>query len=255
MNIIFFDIDGTLANGIEVPQSAQKAIHELRQNGNIVFICSGRALPYVKKYFYKYANGYISNNGRFATMGCCEVLYEAPVSKEIIERVLATVKRLNIGIAFFSKTSGYYVGAEEGYDEMAFIWDKGFLKKEMPTETIYSFDVYFKNKENQKILEEEWKDICLLNPHGPHPSADVTIFGSDKGDAVRSVAKYLNVSIENTYAFGDGKNDISMLKAVGHGIAMGNGCDETKEVAEFVTKDINDDGVYHACKHYHLINT
>ena len=48
-------------------------------------------------------------------------------------------------------------------------------------------------------------------------------------------------------------NDISMFKAAGHGIAMGNACDELKEIAEYVTDSVNDDGIYHAFKHYHLI--
>ena len=40
-----------------------------------------------------------------------------------------------------------------------------------------------------------------------------------------------------------------MFKAAGHGIAMGNACDELKEIAEYVTDSVNDDGIYHAFKH------
>ena len=53
--------------------------------------------------------------------------------------------------------------------------------------------------------------------------------------------------------FGDGSNDISMLKAVGHGIAMGNSVEELKECAEFITKNIGDDGVAYALKEYGFI--
>lgn len=253
MNVIFFDIDGTLANGLEVPKSAQLAIHKLRDNGNIIFICTGRALPYVKKHFYKYANGYISNNGRYAMMGCCEVLYSAPIKNEIIDRIIQSIQDKNVGVVFFSTKQGCYIGSEEGYSSLSSLFDKGMIQKGYPKESVYSCDIYYKNKDIKQALEEEWKDICLLNPHGPHPSADITILGSDKGDAIRSVAQYLQVPIENTYAFGDGINDISMLKAAGHGIAMGNACNEVKEVAEYITTDINDDGVYNACKHFGLI--
>ena len=75
----------------------------------------------------------------------------------------------------------------------------------------------------------------------------------DKGTGLTYVADHLNISTDDCYAFGDSNNDISMFKAAGHGIAMGNACDELKEIAEYVTDSVNDDGIYHAFKHYHLI--
>ena len=92
-----------------------------------------------------------------------------------------------------------------------------------------------------------------MNLHGPHPSADVTILGVDKGDAIVRVAEKLGVPLESTYAFGDGINDMCMLRKAGHGIAMGNAVAETKAVAEYVTDDINSDGVYKGLAHYGLI--
>lgn len=43
MNLVFFDIDGTLAIRKDVPASAQKALEELRNRGDLVFICTGRS--------------------------------------------------------------------------------------------------------------------------------------------------------------------------------------------------------------------
>ena len=54
-------------------------------------------------------------------------------------------------------------------------------------------------------------------------------------------------------AFGDGENDLNILKAVQLGIAMGNGEEQVKQIADYVTSDINEDGIYNACKHYKLI--
>jgi hydroxymethylpyrimidine pyrophosphatase-like HAD family hydrolase len=81
----------------------------------------------------------------------------------------------------------------------------------------------------------------------------MTVIDVGKGDAIVAVAEKLGIDIRNTYAFGDGMNDIGMLKAAGHGIAMGNGTSETKAVAEFITTDIDHDGVYNGLKHYGLI--
>lgn len=54
-------------------------------------------------------------------------------------------------------------------------------------------------------------------------------------------------------AFGDGGNDISMLEYVGIGVAMGNANPPVKERADFVTKDIDDDGIEYALRHFGLI--
>ena len=51
----------------------------------------------------------------------------------------------------------------------------------------------------------------------------------------------------------DGCNDLEMLKAVGHGIAMRNGSDELKEIAEEVCGHVADDGIYYYCKEHGLI--
>ena len=61
------------------------------------------------------------------------------------------------------------------------------------------------------------------------------------------------IAPEDAYAIGDGYNDITMMKVVGHSIAMGNAVDELKEVADYVTADILDDGLYKAFEHYDLL--
>ena len=54
-------------------------------------------------------------------------------------------------------------------------------------------------------------------------------------------------------AFGDGENDIAMIKFAGVGVSMGNGKDALKAAAEYVTTSVDDDGIYNALKHFELI--
>lgn len=254
-NLVFFDIDGTLAIKTDVPESAQEALKVLRAAGNKVFICTGRNPAYVKKFFSEYADGFICSNGRMAFMGD-EVLYDHPLSREQIIDIEERLEKTGGGYLFNGEHHGYYGGEEEGYEVIASVQQDGYAIKETDPDKmdhVYALDVWFRSVEHRLQMEEAVKDICLLNPHGPHPTADVTVLGVDKGTALVHVAEKLGVPIENTYAFGDGINDLCMLEAAGHGIAMGNAVDPVKEKAEFVTTPILEDGVKNGLKHYNLI--
>jgi Cof subfamily protein (haloacid dehalogenase superfamily) len=255
MNIVYFDIDGTLAKGIEIPASAVKALHQLRMNGNLIFICTGRPYAYAYRYFYPYANGFICFNGRYAHMGCCEVLHDAPVEKEKSDRILTILKELDAGYTFFDLDHAWYGGPEEGYADMSHGWPDGYIQKteRLSEAPVYAMDAWYRDEEHKNRIIDALQDLCLMNPHGKSPTMDATIQGEDKGSTLLEVTKKLNVPIENTYAFGDGVNDVTMLRNAGHGIAMGNAAEILKEQAEFVTDDIDKDGVMKGLKHFHLI--
>jgi hypothetical protein len=77
--------------------------------------------------------------------------------------------------------------------------------------------------------------------------------GHSKATGMEAVRKYFDISPENVYAVGDGMNDMAMIKAAAHGIAMGQGTPELLMAAEYVTDSIYEDGIYKAFKHYKLI--
>lgn len=80
-----------------------------------------------------------------------------------------------------------------------------------------------------------------------------TIIGYDKGIGIKKLLTILKIERDNSYAFGDGFNDVCMFKVVGHPIAMGNGVDVAKEASEYITSDIYDGGIYKALLHYGII--
>lgn len=254
MHIAFFDIDGTLATGTNVPASAAAALRRMRANGDLVFICTGRARAYVEANFGDYADGFVCSNGRMAFMGDRN-LVDAQLTDDQIQRFTAALDEVGAGYAFFGERDAWY-GGDEAYRDIAeSVLKLGHLPRieDAPSVHAYNFDIYFDDVEHRLRATEALGAECLVNPHGPHPSADVTVIGADKGDAVRGVAAALGVAIEDTYAFGDGINDLSMIVAAGHGIAMGNAVDELKEAAEFVTADIDEDGVALGLEHFGLV--
>lgn len=254
MNLLFFDIDGTLANGKYVPESADKAIQQARKNGDLVFICTGRNVSYACGNFHDYADGFVCNNGRLAVLQN-EVICDEPIPSETLDIILKKLDEVGAAYVFHTIDKGYLGGNPEGYSFLEIAGDAGYMVQAEDIHAIraYNYDIWFRDLDHRLKIEKALKGISLVNPHDPHPTADMTVVGFDKGEALVRVAESLNVHLENTYAFGDGVNDVSMLKKAGHGIAMGNGVNEVKEIAEFITTDIDKDGIYNALKHYGLI--
>ena len=83
--------------------------------------------------------------------------------------------------------------------------------------------------------------------------ADVVPRGSSKAVGIDKIIEYYGISLHETMAFGDGGNDMAMLRHAGIGVAMGNAGDEVKEAADYVTDSVDDDGVMNALRHFDVI--
>lgn len=66
---------------------------------------------------------------------------------------------------------------------------------------------------------------------------------ANKGDAVRALAAYLDIDMQQTVSFGDGSNDLSMIRACGLGVAMANACPAVLETANRITASCDENGV------------
>ena len=75
---------------------------------------------------------------------------------------------------------------------------------------------------------------------------------AEKGYALKKLSEILKIDIKNTMSFGDGLNDISMIKNAGIGIAMGNACQELKDVSDYVTLSCEESGVSEGIKKFCL---
>ena len=77
--------------------------------------------------------------------------------------------------------------------------------------------------------------------------------GISKAHAVNVLLEHLGADRADTFAFGDAKIDIPMFEVCAVGVAMGSGGDEAKEAADYVTTDVDDDGIYNAFAHFGLM--
>ena len=98
--------------------------------------------------------------------------------------------------------------------------------------------------DRQSVMDELASKFpqLLISSSGP-VYIEVNIKGVDKGKALRRFCELMNVPIEESIAFGDAENDISMLDAAGIGVVMANGSSETKKHADLICPSNMDEGV------------
>ncbi len=93
-------------------------------------------------------------------------------------------------------------------------------------------------------MESVFEDI-VVSSSSPQ-NIEVNQTNANKGQALVALAEHLGVDRAKTIAFGDGLNDISMIKEAGIGIAMANGCTEARQLADYITGHCDQDGVAQA---------
>ena len=159
MHIVFFDIDQTLAVGKIIPESAKKAIKILRSQGDLVFICTGRNINYVKKNFSQYADGFITNNGRLACYKD-QIIFSSPIDKETVTLLLRRLKDLDAGCVFHTLNRGHYDGPEDLYEPIKAVGDPGYLTKGIDgKEDYYNFDISFYDEDHRNAIKEALKEV------------------------------------------------------------------------------------------------
>ena len=108
----------------------------------------------------------------------------------------------------------------------------------------------------QKIKQEFGKDFqinewSLLGDEAG--MGEITIPEASKAEGVRVIIERLGAKKEDTYAFGDTTGDLPMIKYCGTGVAMGNAEQVLKDEADYVTSDVDKDGIINAFRHFKLI--
>ena len=279
--IIFIDVDGTLVDVRPareyVPDLTIKAIQETRKKGNLCFLCTGRSKAEIYPYILDIGfDGIIGAGGGFVEIND-EMLYHKKVSKEAINHV----------IDFFEEHEfDYYIESNGGlyasqhliprleriiYGDLENDLLARKKKEEEPSHFIPCLI------QNQDLHRDDVNKICFLEKEGfpfdtirnefqnefnvihctvpmfGDNSGELSVQGVNKASAIEALITHLNIPKENTYAFGDGLNDVDMLEFCQYGIAVGNAKEALKEIADEVTDDIAEGGIFNSMKKHKLI--
>src|SRR5690606_16436270 len=101
--------------------------------------------------------------------------------------------------------------------------------------SIYQALIFCKEGEDTYLSEHPYFKYIRWHQY----ALDILPSTGSKAVGVKKVLEHLSLDVEQTYAFGDGFNDIEMLQFVGTGVAMANGREKTKAVADYVTKHVD----------------
>ena len=111
-------------------------------------------------------------------------------------------------------------------------------------------ELFINNNTNLKVIN---KSLDYLNEiNNGYYFFDIVNDNVNKGNAIKSLLKILNINKENSICFGDSINDIDMFNSVGTSVAMGNSIEKIKSIADYITDTNDNDGISKFCDKYIL---
>lgn len=259
--IVFFDIDGTLKPyGKPVPESTKEAIRLLKQNGHLPVVCTGRTYAAVA------ANEWLMGLG-FSGMVCAaggHVLYQGETVRQIL-LTPAEAARLgtiltDCGCLYVMEGTDalYYDPANE--EKICFYWRavlgdqvqmRPLVQGRAPVQKAIALNA--QTLREKGYLPELERRYQLLWYDEEERMVEIVPKEISKATGIQTLLSYLGAAREDTYAFGDGPNDLEMLRYCACGICMGDGQAAAKAAADYVTGPCEGSGIYDACKHFGLI--
>ena len=258
---IFFDVDGTLISYKDhrfQPEDLE-SLRRLHEKGMKLFIASGRdfgirgevlaldpAAPFM--------DGYIGINGQHCALTDGTVISSYYMDEDDFRRMKECCEQNHFALL-------YYYGTQAFVTEMTDLVQKFAdyvhiappkvrpLAPEDPTPR--KVCIYTTGEEDRMILQPLLKHTLTANNHDF--LTDLIPVGVGKDTGIRDICAYFGIDPQDTMAFGDGENDITMLQFAGIGVAMGSASESVKAAANYVTGSAETAGITQALAHFEML--
>lgn len=255
--IIFFDIDGTLLDDQkELPVSTEQSIQRLKENGDIIAIATGRSPFTFKKLRERLGiSSFVSLNGQYVVHNN-EVVYKNPLNFPALKKLITVAEKRNHPLVYVN-TNDWRSNVKRNTLVEEVVGSLKVPHKVTFEATPYSFNenyqaLLFCEEEEEKYYSDRFDQFNFIRWHDY--SVDILPKGGSKARGIERLINAAELKQENAYAFGDGLNDMEMLKYVPNSVAMGNALDQVKKAAKFVTKTVDDDGISYGLKKLGLLS-
>ncbi|HEL1653791.1 Cof-type HAD-IIB family hydrolase [Streptococcus suis] len=269
--IIFLDVDGTLVDyHNRIPESAIRAIRQARENGHLVYVCTGRSRAEMQPELWEIGlDGMIGGNGSYVEHQDQVIMHQL-LSEEDSRAIVDWLHER--GLEFYLESNNGLF-ASENFRERAretlriYSMNKGKTAEEVATQEvedvmhgmIFDGQLYRNDLNKVSFVLDSYQDHLDSKQAFPQLVANTwggrgesALFGDlgvkdiDKAHAISVLLNHLGASQADSIAFGDAKIDISMLDYCAVGVAMGNGGAEILAMADMITDDVEEDGLYNA---------
>jgi cof-like hydrolase len=276
--IIFLDVDGTIVDyDNHIPDSARQAIRKARENGHLVYVCTGRSKAEMPGDIWNIGfDGMIGGNGSYVEHKG-QILQHQLIPYETAKRAVDWLE--SRGLEFYLESNNGLF-ASRNFREVArptlrtYALGKGASEDQvlhMEAEDalhglIYGGNLYRDDLNKISFILHSYQDHLDSKEAFPELKAgtwggrgEEALFGDlgvkdiNKAHAVDVILHYLHADRIDSIAVGDAKVDIPMLQACQVGVAMGNGGPEILAVADLITDDVGQDGLFKAFEKLDLL--
>lgn len=261
---IALDLDGTLTNhDKEVTPITRQALMRAQKDGAHIILASGRPTygiaPIADHLEIDKYNGYVLsyNGGKIVNWQTKEELYSNHLPNNVIPILYN-----------YAKENGYALLGYAGKEIITEMPDDKYVKEESrinkmeirkvdnlleslesnPTKLLMTGDASLMIKAEEELAEivGNRMDVFRSAPF----FIELVPNGIDKAQSLNRLLELIGLSTNDMIAFGDGYNDLSMLKLAGVGVAMANAVPEVRAEADFITKSNEEDGVAFAIEKF-----
>lgn len=263
---IALDLDGTLTNHEKVvTPKTREALLKAAAKGAVIILASGRPTygiePVAECLELNQRGGYILsyNGGNIVNAKTGEKLFSQFLPDEVIPELYA-----------YAKEHGHALLGYAGNEIITEMPDDQYVKEESrinkmnirkvdnlfeslephPTKLLMTGDPTLMLKAEEELVEKlgDRMDIFRSAPF----FLELVPKGIDKAKSLTRLLTKINLTPADLIAFGDGYNDLSMLKLAGMGVAMENAAPEVRAEADYVTLSNEEDGVAAALTHFNM---
>lgn len=259
--LMAIDIDGTLLDkNSQITQSTCDALQKIKEKGITITFATGRFYPDAI-YFAKllgFSCPMILLHGALIQSQDGKVIRKQGLPPESIPILIEIAKKEKVPFQIFHEN---FLVIEKKSK-----WNDVYLSfSEIKPVIVPDINQYLKNHKSpfsfiylgteqrmaklKKVVEDRLNNTIAIA--SAHPNL-LEIIAPDvsKGRALKELAAMKNIPLSQTIAIGDSYNDMEVLKAAGLGVAMGNAPQEVKDIADYITKDNDNDGIAYFVSQY-----
>ena len=256
IKIIFFDIDDTLRNSKTgfVPSTIPTIFKQLREKGILTGIATGRGIfgvvPEIKALKPDF---FVTLNGAYIEDKKGNVIYSNKIAKDKVEEYITWTKEVGIDYGLVGSHAAKLSRRTEMISQAI---DPIYPNLDVDPDFYQKEDIYqmwtFEEQGDDLTLPDSLASTLRMVRWHEHSSDVVPISGS-KAAGVAKVVNQLGLKPENVMVFGDGLNDLELFDYAGISIAMGISHEKIKEKADYITKTLEEDGIFDALEGFGMV--